>query len=90
MTQATRLPFGTALALAQRVLAAPLAAVLKAEGMAMPVWFTLNALGLQGPSPAEALSSLLATNGLDAPAVRSSWANWPTPGSSTNAQASCH
>jgi DNA-binding MarR family transcriptional regulator len=71
MTQATRLPFGTALALAQRVLAAPLAAVLNAEGMAMPVWFTLNALGLQGPSPVEALSGLLATNGLSDPAVRS-------------------
>jgi hypothetical protein len=71
MTQATKLPFGTALALAQRVLAAPLAAVLSAEDMAMPTWFTLNALGLRGPSPVEVLSSLLATNGLDDPAVRS-------------------
>lgn len=70
MTRATRMPFGTALALAQRVLTAPLAAVLGAEGMAMPAWFTLNALGLRGPSPVEVLSGLLATNGLDEPAVR--------------------
>jgi hypothetical protein len=71
MTPATKLPFGTALALAQRVLTAPLAAVLSAEDMAMPTWFTLNALGLRGPSPVEVLSDLLATNGLDEPAVRS-------------------
>jgi hypothetical protein len=70
MTQANRLPFGTALALAQRVLAAPLAAVLSAEDTTMPAWFTLNALGLRGPSPVAVLSGLLATNGLDDPAVR--------------------
>jgi len=70
MTQATRLPFGTALALAQRTLAAPLAAVLSAEGTTMPEWFTLNALGLRGSTPAEVLTHLLATNGLDAAAVR--------------------
>jgi DNA-binding MarR family transcriptional regulator len=69
MTQATRLPFGTALALAQRVLAVPLAAVLSAEAMTMPTWFTLNALGLRGPTSVEVLSTLLATNGLDHPAV---------------------
>ncbi|MET7403484.1 hypothetical protein ABZS66_59435 [Dactylosporangium sp. NPDC005572] len=69
MTQATRLPFGTALALAQRVLAAPLAAVLGAEHVTMPAWFTLNALGLRGPTASSVLSDLLATNGLDASAV---------------------
>jgi DNA-binding MarR family transcriptional regulator len=70
MTQATRLPFGTALALAQRTLAAPLAAVLNAENLTMPQWFTLNALGLRGTTPMEVLSNLLATNGLDAAAVQ--------------------
>jgi hypothetical protein len=69
MTQANRLPFGTALALAQRVLAAPLAALLSAEEMAMPSWFALNALGLRGPTSVAVLSDLLATNGLDALAV---------------------
>src|SRR5690349_16546273 len=71
MTPATTLPFGTALALAQRTLAAPLAAVLGAENTTMPAWFTLNALGLRGPIPVAVLSDLLATNGLDASAVRS-------------------
>ena len=70
MTQATRLPFGTALALAQRTLAAPLAAVLSAEDLTMPAWFTLNALGLRGPTPTEAVAQLLATNGLNVAAVR--------------------
>ncbi len=69
MTQATRLPFGTALALAQRTLTAPLVAVLAAEGVTMPEWFTVNALGLHGSTPTQALSDLLATNGLNATAV---------------------
>jgi DNA-binding MarR family transcriptional regulator len=70
MTQAARLPFGTALALAQRTLTAPLTAVLTAENVTMPEWFTLNALGLRGSTPTPVLSNLLATNGLDAAAVR--------------------
>jgi len=70
MTQAIRLPFGTALALAQRTLAAPLAAVLGAANVTMPQWFTLNALGLRGSTPVEVLSNLLATNGLDPAAVQ--------------------
>jgi DNA-binding MarR family transcriptional regulator len=70
MTQASKLPFGTALALAQRTLSAPLAAVLSAENVTMPQWFTLNTLGLRGSTPVEVLSTLLATNGLDAVAVR--------------------
>jgi DNA-binding MarR family transcriptional regulator len=70
MTPAT-LPFGTALALAQRTLTAPLAAVLDSENTTMPAWFTLNALGLRGSTPTAILSDLLATNGLDAAAVQS-------------------
>jgi len=65
-----KLPFGTALALAQRTLSAPLAAVLNAENLAMPQWFTLNALGLRGSTRTEILADLLATNGLDATAAR--------------------
>jgi hypothetical protein len=70
VAQVTKLPFGTALALAQRTLAAPLAAVLNAENLAMPQWFTLNALGLRGSTRTEILAELLATNGLDAAATR--------------------
>jgi hypothetical protein len=33
-------------------------------------WFTLNALGLRGPTRLEVLVDLLATNGLDAAAAR--------------------
>ena len=69
MTSATDLPFGTALALAQRVLTAPLTAVLAAERLSAPEWFTLNALGLRGTTRQEELAGLLATNGLDAAAV---------------------
>jgi DNA-binding MarR family transcriptional regulator len=70
VAQPTRLPFGTALALAQRTLSAPLAAVLSSEHLGMPQWFTLNALGLRGPAQLEVLVGLLATNGLDASAAR--------------------
>jgi hypothetical protein len=65
-----KLPFGTALALAQRTLSAPLAAVLGDEHVEMREWFTLNALGLRGPTRIEVLADLLATNGLDAAAAR--------------------
>lgn len=70
MAQATKLPFGTALALAQRTLAAPLAAVLSAENTGMREWFTLNGLGLRGSTRMKVLADLLATNGLDASAAR--------------------
>jgi DNA-binding MarR family transcriptional regulator len=70
VAQATKLPFGTALALAQRTLSAPLAAVLGTENLDMREWFTLNALGLRGPTRMEVLADLLATNGLDASAAR--------------------
>lgn len=70
MEQVSKLPFGTALALAQRTLSAPLAAILATENLGMPEWFTLNALGLRGTTRTEVLADLLATNGLDAPATR--------------------
>ncbi|WP_214108530.1 MarR family winged helix-turn-helix transcriptional regulator [Acrocarpospora catenulata] len=70
MAQATKLPFGTALALAQRTLTAPLAAVLSTENLDMREWFTLNALGLRGSIRMEVITDLLATNGLDASAAR--------------------
>jgi DNA-binding MarR family transcriptional regulator len=70
VAHATKLPFGTALALAQRTLSAPLAAVLSTENLGMREWFTLNALGLRGSTRMEVLADLLATNGLDASAAR--------------------
>jgi DNA-binding MarR family transcriptional regulator len=80
VTPATALPFGTALALAQRTLTAPLAAILDTEGLTMPQWFTLNALGLRGPAPIETLAALLATNGLDDAAAREAVATLETAG----------
>jgi DNA-binding MarR family transcriptional regulator len=65
VSQTTRLPFGTALALAQRTLTAPLTTVLREEDVAPPEWFTLNALGLRGATHKEELAALLATNGVD-------------------------
>ena len=59
------LPFGTALALAQRTLTAPLIAILADEDIEMPAWFTLNALGLRGSAPVPILAGLLRPNGLD-------------------------
>ena len=70
MSPRSPLPFGTALALAQRTLAAPLAAVLDTENLGMLEWFVLNALGLRGPTPADVLAELLATNGQDTSATR--------------------
>jgi hypothetical protein len=70
VAHATNLPFGTALALAQRTLSAPLAAVLRTEHLGMREWFTLNGLGLRGSTRMEVLADLLATNGLDAAAAR--------------------
>jgi hypothetical protein len=70
MAQTTKLPFGTALALAQRTLTAPLAVVLRTEGLDMPEWFTLNALGLRGAAHMEVLADLLSTNGLDTAAAQ--------------------
>jgi hypothetical protein len=80
VAQATKLPFGTALALAQRTLTAPLAAVLSAENLGMREWFTLNALGLRGSTRMEVLADLLATNGLDDSAARDLVAAMETSG----------
>jgi DNA-binding MarR family transcriptional regulator len=69
-TDTAPLPFGTALALAQRYLARQLNQTLDARGLPAPEWFTLNALGLRGPAlPTATLADLSATNGLDRPAV---------------------
>ena len=60
------LPFGTALALAQRYLARQFNQSMEALGLAAVEWFTLNALGLRGPTlPTANMAGLLATNGLD-------------------------
>jgi DNA-binding MarR family transcriptional regulator len=64
------LPFGTALALAQRYLTRQLNQTIDARGLPAVEWFTLNALGLRGPTlPTATLADLSATNGLDRPAV---------------------
>jgi hypothetical protein len=70
MSPRSPLPFGTALALAQRTLTAPLAAVLETENLGMLEWFILNTLGLRGPTPVDVLADLLATNGQDASATQ--------------------
>lgn len=62
----TPLPFGTAMALAERNLRGPLVRILHEEGLEPGAWFTLNALGLRGPSPRTVVTGLLSTNGYDA------------------------
>jgi DNA-binding MarR family transcriptional regulator len=60
------LPFGTALALAQRYLARQFNQTIDACGLPAVEWFTLNALGLRGPTmPTATLADLSASNGLD-------------------------
>jgi hypothetical protein len=69
-TDTPPLPFGTALALAQRYLSRQLNQTIDACGLPAVEWFTLNALGLRGPTlPTATLADLSATNGLDRPAV---------------------
>jgi len=69
-TEKQPLPFGTALALAQRYLTHQLNQTIDACGLPAVEWFTLNALGLRGPTlPTATLANLLASNGLDRPAV---------------------
>ncbi|GAB3073221.1 hypothetical protein GCM10027053_43220 [Intrasporangium mesophilum] len=68
-TPPPELPFGTALALAQRTLSAPLSAVLEDERLPMLEWFTLNGLGLRGTTRTEVVTGLLAGNGLDSSAA---------------------
>ena len=62
----TTLPFGTAMALAERNLRQPLVRILAEEQLAANEWFTINALGLRGAMPRVVLKDLLSTNGNDA------------------------
>ena len=66
---APTLPFGTAMALAERNLRGPLLRILAEENLGPGAWFTLNALGLRGPIPAATVKELLGTNGYDGPGV---------------------
>lgn len=59
------LPFGTAMALAERNLRGPLQRILADEALDPGAWFTLNALGLRGPTPRYFLRAMLGTNGYD-------------------------
>lgn len=59
------LPFGTAMALAERNLRGPLQRILAEEALEPGAWFTMNALGLRGHTPRHALRGLLGTNGYD-------------------------
>lgn len=60
------LPFGTAVALAQRTLTQPLMTILAEKGLEPGAWFTLHALGLRGGTlSAKVATDLLATNGYD-------------------------
>lgn len=68
MTNPT-LPFGTAMALAERTLRGPLVRILAEEQLEAGGWFTLNALGLRGVTPRAALMQLLSTNATDAAAT---------------------
>ena len=66
---APTLPFGTAMALAERNLRGPLLRILSEEHLEPGAWFTLNALGLRGPTPVATVKELLSTNGYDDPGV---------------------
>jgi DNA-binding MarR family transcriptional regulator len=69
-TDTPPLPFGTALALAQRYLARQFNQTMEALGLPAVEWFTLNGLGLRGPTlPTATIADLLATNGLERSAV---------------------
>ena len=57
---APTLPFGTAMALAERNLRGPLIQILTEEDLEPGAWFTLNALGLRGATPKTSVDSLLA------------------------------
>ncbi|TCN38908.1 hypothetical protein EV644_108303 [Kribbella orskensis] len=62
---APRLPFGTAMALAERNLRGPLIRILTEEDLEPGAWFTLNALGLRGGTPTTTVKELLFTSGYD-------------------------
>jgi DNA-binding MarR family transcriptional regulator len=63
------LPFGTAMALAERNLRGPLSRILTEQHLEPGAWFTLNALGLRGEVAASALKGMLSTNGYDPPSA---------------------
>ena len=64
---APTLPFGTAMALAERNLRGPLTRILTEEDLEPGAWFTLNALGLRGTTPTRTVKDLLSTSGYDGP-----------------------
>ncbi|TCC51064.1 hypothetical protein E0H75_13050 [Kribbella capetownensis] len=64
---APTLPFGTAMALAERNLRGPLTRILTEEDLEPGAWFTLNALGLRGIVPTTTVKELLSTSGYDEP-----------------------
>ena len=64
---APTLPFGTAMALAERNLRGPLIRILTEEDLEPGAWFTLNALGLRGATPTTTVKELLSTSGYDHP-----------------------
>ena len=66
---APRLPFGTAMALAERNLRGPLIRILTEEDLEPGAWFTLNALGLRGGTSTTTVKELLFSSGYDDPSV---------------------
>jgi DNA-binding MarR family transcriptional regulator len=64
---APTLPFGTAMALAERNLRGPLTRILTEEDLEPGAWFTLNALGLRGATQTTTVKELLSTSGYDHP-----------------------
>ncbi|TDW77937.1 MarR family winged helix-turn-helix transcriptional regulator [Kribbella pratensis] len=62
---APTLPFGTAMALAERNLRGPLIQILTEEDLEPGAWFTLNTLGLRGATPTTTVKELLSTSGYD-------------------------
>ena len=66
---APTLPFGTAMALAERNLRGPLIRILTEEDLEPGAWFTLNALGLRGAIPTTTVQELLSTSGYDHPSA---------------------
>ena len=77
---ASTLPFGTAMALAERNLRGPLTQILTEEDLEPGAWFTLNALGLRGTTPAATIKELLSTNGYDHASVDALLARLATVG----------
>ncbi|MGY4771634.1 MarR family winged helix-turn-helix transcriptional regulator [Kribbella sp. CWNU-51] len=77
---APTLPFGTAIALAERNLRGPLAQILTEEDLEPGAWFTLNALGLRGAIPTTTVRELLSSSGYDDASVDALLARLATVG----------